>query len=49
MTYVKYDKVATKMFVSGHKPYSQINWLVGVQTLAWFYQTKAWTPFSESL
>jgi hypothetical protein len=27
----------------------QINILVGVQALAWFCQTKVWTPFSESL
>ncbi len=27
----------------------QINILVGVQALAWFSQTKVWTPFSESL
>jgi len=25
------------------------NILVGVQALAWFYQTKVWTPFYESL
>jgi hypothetical protein len=27
----------------------QIKILVGVQALAWFCQTKVWTPFSESL
>jgi hypothetical protein len=27
----------------------RINILVGVQALAWFCQTKVWTPFSESL
>jgi hypothetical protein len=27
----------------------QINILVGVQALAWFCQTKVWTPFYESL
>jgi hypothetical protein len=27
----------------------QIKILVGVQALAWFCQTKVWTPFSEKL
>jgi hypothetical protein len=32
-----------------HSIVCQINILVGVQALAWFCQTKVWTPFSESL